>query len=152
MNEFLQTQCKEVTKNIESLFETLSAVLDATHETYSTCDIRINERGDFAVVDADNKIVGSVSRDFNEMKIICAKFTNGDVVATCSRYAGDSKPAVEEYAKIEDKDYKREIRQWFAAVSDAEIVQEPTPEIEDTSKESNVEEPSVEIVGEENEG
>lgn len=75
MNEFLQTQCKEVTKNIESLFETLSAVLDATHETYSTCDIRINERGDFAVVDADNKIVGSVSRDFNEMKIICAKFT-----------------------------------------------------------------------------
>ena len=97
MNEFLQTQCKEVTKNIESLFETLSAVLDATHETYSTCDIRINERGDFAVVDADNKIVGSVSRDFNEMKIICAKFTDGDVVATCSRYAGDSKPAVEEF-------------------------------------------------------
>lgn len=135
MIDVLQKQCDEVKVKVEQLYKIFDAVIRATDTVFRGSEIRGDRNGISFGVFLNDKIIGSIALDINNMTVTCNKADeNGNITATCVRSADTAIPFREEYSTNQSSENKKLARDWFFEVSEAEYVDDtPIPEPETAS-------------------
>ena len=146
MIDVLQKQCDEVKVKVEQLYKIFDAVIRATDTVFRGSEIRGDRNGISFGVFLNDKIIGSIALDINNMTVTCNKADeNGNITATCVRSANAAIPFREEYSTNQSPENKKLARDWFFEVSEAEYVDDtPIPEPE-TASVNNITDAGTEV-------
>lgn len=138
MLDLFQNKCDEIKNNVDEIYKLLDAIVDETKINMNgiLTELRIDNNGTVVFL-GDRVVVATLTVDLNAMTVTCARIVNDNIIAKCVRTLHDVKPFSAEFAIISDKTLKRNINDWFFAISEAEYVEAPIAE-----------EPEVEVVSE----
>lgn len=118
MIDILHKQCDETKEKIEKLYKLLDSIIRTTDAHFTGCEMRSDRTGlSFGVI-FDNRLIGSIIMNFNDMTITCNKIDDyGNIHASCVRSIDSATPYKEEYLTSSDKLYTTAARNWFFDIS-----------------------------------